>query len=80
MRLRLIPIKATLLLTMPLLAACDEPPQRPEQTDHQSTQRFDQFDSNARAKLLERIGDINDFSRPCPLVSLDLFFEGNDDW
>lgn len=32
-----------------------------------------------REKLLERIGDINDFTRPRPLVTLEEFFEGNDD-
>jgi len=32
-----------------------------------------------RATLLQRIGDINDFDRPRPLVSLELFFDGNDD-
>lgn len=34
---------------------------------------------NARDRLLTRIGDINDFSRPRPLVTLEEFFEGNDD-
>ena len=33
-----------------------------------------------REKLLQRIGDINDFDRPRPLVTLGEFFEGNDDW
>jgi hypothetical protein len=33
----------------------------------------------ARDKLLARIGDINDFSRPRPLVTLAEFFEGNSD-
>lgn len=33
-----------------------------------------------RARLLERIGDINDFSRPRPLVTLEEFFTGNDDY
>lgn len=32
-----------------------------------------------RDRLLARIGDINDFSRPRPLVTLEEFFEGNDD-
>jgi hypothetical protein len=32
-----------------------------------------------RDRLLARIGDINDFSRPRPLVTLAEFFEGNDD-
>ena len=35
---------------------------------------------SARQKLLERIGDINDFTRPRPLVTLEEFFEGNDDY
>ena len=34
---------------------------------------------DARQRLLARIGDINDFSRPRPLVTLEEFFEGNDD-
>ena len=34
---------------------------------------------DARRRLLARIGDINDFSRPRPLVTLEEFFEGNDD-
>jgi len=33
----------------------------------------------ARDDLLRRIGDVNDFSRPRPLVSLSEFFDGNDD-
>lgn len=33
----------------------------------------------ARQRLLDRIGDINDFSKPRPLVTLDEFFVGNDD-
>ena len=28
----------------------------------------------------ERIGDINNFELPRPVVSLELFFDGNDDW
>lgn len=35
---------------------------------------------DARERLLERIGDINNFDLPRPLVSLELFFEGNNDW
>ena len=35
---------------------------------------------DARSRLLDRIGDINNFALPRPLVSLELFFEGNDDW
>lgn len=34
---------------------------------------------DARDRLLRRIGDINDFSRPRPLVTLAEFFEGNTD-
>jgi hypothetical protein len=34
---------------------------------------------DARARLLARIGNINDFTRPRPLVTLREFFEGNDD-
>ena len=34
----------------------------------------------SRDSLLTRIGDINDFDRPRPLVSLEEFFEGNDDY
>jgi hypothetical protein len=34
----------------------------------------------ARARLLTRIGDINDFSRPRPLVTIDQFFDGKDDY
>ncbi|HEV3343469.1 MAG TPA: hypothetical protein VG125_24060 [Pirellulales bacterium] len=33
-----------------------------------------------RSALLKRIGDVNDPSRPKPLVSLELFFEGNNDY
>lgn len=33
-----------------------------------------------REELLSRIGDINNFELPRPLVSLELFFEGNDDY
>jgi hypothetical protein len=33
----------------------------------------------ARDRLLARIGDVNDFSRPRPLVTLAEFFEGNTD-
>lgn len=36
-------------------------------------------DSAERQRLLARIGDINDFSKPRPLVTLEEFFEGNDD-
>jgi hypothetical protein len=36
-------------------------------------------DMEARDRLLARIGDINDFTRPRPLVTLEEFFEGNDD-
>lgn len=35
---------------------------------------------DAREKLLKRIGDINDFSKPRPLVDFELFFEGNNDF
>lgn len=34
---------------------------------------------DARGRLLARIGNINDFTRPRPLVTLHEFFEGNDD-
>ena len=34
---------------------------------------------DARQRLLARIGDINDPSTPSPLVTLEEFFEGNDD-
>ncbi len=33
-----------------------------------------------RSTILDRIGDINDFSRPRPLVTLEEFFAGNDDY
>ncbi|HWB13828.1 MAG TPA: hypothetical protein VFE62_24635 [Gemmataceae bacterium] len=32
-----------------------------------------------RSALLKRIGDVNNPARPKPLVSLELFFEGNND-
>src|SRR5262245_5850331 len=32
-----------------------------------------------RQRILQRIGDINDFSRPRPLVTLEEFFDGNSD-
>ncbi len=35
---------------------------------------------SSRSQLLERIGDINDFSKPRPLVTLREFFEGNADY
>jgi hypothetical protein len=37
-------------------------------------------DMDARSRLLERIGDINNFDLPRPLVSLEEFFDGNNDW
>jgi hypothetical protein len=37
------------------------------------------MDLGRREGLLRRIGDINDFGRPRPLVTLAEFFEGNDD-
>jgi hypothetical protein len=37
------------------------------------------FNVGMRDRLLARIGDINDFSRPRPLVTLEEFFEGNND-
>ena len=36
-------------------------------------------DENARQRLLARIGEINDFSRPRPLLMVEEFFEGNAD-
>lgn len=36
--------------------------------------------TDSRQRLLDRIGDINDFSLPRPLVTLEAFFEGNDDY
>ena len=36
--------------------------------------------SDPRMSLLARIGDINNFDLPRPVVSLEEFFEGNDDW
>ena len=35
---------------------------------------------DARTRLLNRIGDINNFDLPRPLVSLEEFFEDNNDW
>jgi hypothetical protein len=32
-----------------------------------------------RQRLLQRIGDINNFARPRPLVTLEEFFDGNND-
>ncbi|HNO79346.1 MAG TPA: hypothetical protein PKN33_14950 [Phycisphaerae bacterium] len=37
------------------------------------------YDPVLRDKLLKRIGDINDPATPCPLVTLEEFFEGNND-
>jgi hypothetical protein len=37
-------------------------------------------DLNPRDRLLRRIGDINNGSGPCPLVTLEEFFEGNHDY
>jgi hypothetical protein len=36
-------------------------------------------DAAARDRLLARIGDINDVTRPRPLVTVEEFFDGNDD-
>lgn len=36
--------------------------------------------SGDRSRILARIGDINDAERPRPLVTLEEFFEGNDDF
>ncbi|MEE8105532.1 MAG: hypothetical protein V3T86_08375, partial [Planctomycetota bacterium] len=36
-------------------------------------------DTDPRRELLQCIGDINDATRPRPLVNLELFFEGNSD-
>ncbi len=36
-------------------------------------------DEERRGRLLARIGNINDFSQPRPLVTLEEFFEGNND-
>jgi hypothetical protein len=37
------------------------------------------MDVEARDRLLARLGDVNDFDRPRPLVGLEDYFEGNDD-
>ncbi|WP_203707877.1 hypothetical protein [Asanoa iriomotensis] len=37
------------------------------------------MDLDCRDRLLRRIGDINDFDRPRPLVTIAEFFDGNDD-
>lgn len=37
------------------------------------------MDEQRLANLLARVGDLNDFSRPRPLVTIAEFFEGNDD-
>ncbi len=57
-----------LAIALVSLISCDQQAQ-PERTS-----------VNPRAALLQRIGDINDFDRPRPLVSLELFFEGNEDY
>ena len=57
-----------LLIVVLTMAGCDQSQPEPED------QTVD-----PRTAILDRIGDINDFSRPRPLVSLELFFEGNDD-
>lgn len=36
--------------------------------------------TDTRQRLLDRIGNISDFSLPRPLVTLEEFFEGNDDY
>lgn len=36
--------------------------------------------TDTRQRLLDRIGNINDFSLPRPLVTLEEFFEGNEDY
>jgi len=38
-----------------------------------------EYDQGSLERLLAKIGDINDFSRPRPLVSLEDFFIGNRD-
>ena len=35
---------------------------------------------DSRSRLLARIGEVNDFERPRPLVTLEEFFEGNRDF
>jgi hypothetical protein len=37
------------------------------------------MEEQALARLLARTGDLNDFDRPRPLVTLEEYFEGNDD-
>jgi len=53
---------------------CDEPPASAPHSPPATSS------SDARSKLLDRIGDINDFSKPRPLVTLAEFFEGNNDY
>jgi len=36
--------------------------------------------ADPRSKIIAEIGEINDFSLPRPLVSLETFFEGNSDY
>lgn len=58
-------------------AGCDQRDQRPAAVPSPPSTTSP---SDAHAKLLARIGDINDFSRPRPLVTLTELFEGNDDY
>jgi len=44
------------------------------------TNRISLSSSASRDRLLQRIGDINNLDLPRPVVSLEEFFEGNDDW
>jgi hypothetical protein len=40
----------------------------------------EEYDPEALARLMKRLGDVNDFTRPQQLVTLAEFFEGNNDW
>lgn len=57
------------LFALLAIASCDDQAQSP------SGKR----PMTPREQLLQRIGDINDFDRPRPMVTLEEFFKGNDD-
>ncbi len=71
-------------LVLVVLAGCDGSPEAgPPQTAPDEHSGYDRVSTEARQRLLVRVnrnGDINDPSVPRPLVTLEEFFEGNDDY
>ncbi len=63
---------------LPVLSCCGPSGPTPSKSSANSGVSAN-FNLEMRNRLLARIGDINDFSRPRPLVTLEEFFEGNND-